>query len=204
MSSRRKKQKAATTAAEIAAITKTNPYIQRLILDTKIRNNVRTAAESVRRVYDRVSDGGVSARSLLEDRKMQSELRKALENLRDATLALTESPKKRRLLRPGRLLLLTGVAGGAALAASEKLRSKVLDLLFGAEEEFQYTPPPSTAPPSTSTPETATTTAGSPADTAADTAAGSPADTAAGSAADTPADTAAATGTQTGPAPGSA
>ena len=33
------------------------------------------------------------------------------------------------------------VGAAVALAVSEKLRSKVLDTLFGAEEEFQYTPP---------------------------------------------------------------
>jgi hypothetical protein len=37
--------------------------------------------------------------------------------------------------------MIVGIGGGLALAGSEKLRSKVLDLLFGAEEEFQYTPP---------------------------------------------------------------
>jgi hypothetical protein len=41
----------------------------------------------------------------------------------------------------GRLLLLGTVAGVGVLAASSGLRSKVLDALFGAEEEFQYTPP---------------------------------------------------------------
>ena len=35
--------------------------------------------------------------------------------------------------------------------ASEKLRSKVLDTLFGAEEEFEYTPP-ATAPSAPSAP----------------------------------------------------
>ena len=199
MASRRKKQKAAVTAAEIAAITKGNPYIQRLIVDAKIRNNVRTAADSVRHIYDRLSDGHVSARSLLEDKKMQSELGKALENLRDATLALTEPPKKRRLLRPGRILLLTGVAGGAALAASEKLRSKVLDTLFGAEEEFQYTPPPSTAPPSEPTTAPPTEVATAPPTEVAT----APPTAGAEATSDSP-DTAAATGTQTGPAPGTA
>ncbi len=38
------------------------------------------------------------------------------------------------------LLLLVGIVGGAlALALSEGLRKKVLDALFGAEEEFEYT-----------------------------------------------------------------
>ena len=41
-----------------------------------------------------------------------------------------------------------GVVGaGLALAVSEELRKKVLDALFGAEEEFEYTS--TTAPPST-------------------------------------------------------
>lgn len=179
MSSRRKKQKVPFTAAEIAALAKSNPYLQRVIVDAKLRKNVRTAADSVRKVYDRVSNSHVSARSLLEDKKIQSDLSKALENLRDVTLALTEPPKKRRKLRFGRIVILASVGSGAALAASEKLRSKVLDVLFGAEEEFQYTPPPSTAAPSTPP--------------AADT----------GDSSGVPADTAA-TGTQTGSAPDSA
>ena len=39
----------------------------------------------------------------------------------------------------GRMLLLGVVGAGAALALSEGLRKKVLDALFGAEEEFEYT-----------------------------------------------------------------
>jgi hypothetical protein len=39
------------------------------------------------------------------------------------------------------LFLLTIIGTVLALAVSEPLRSKVLDILFGAEEEFQYTPP---------------------------------------------------------------
>lgn len=44
----------------------------------------------------------------------------------------------------GRVLLLLAVASVLALALSETLRTKVLDLLFGAEEEFDYSP--TTAP----------------------------------------------------------
>lgn len=176
----RRKQNAPFTPAEIATLAKTNPYVQRLVHDAKLRDNMRAAADSVQHVYDRVSNGKVSARSLLEDKKAQADLRKALENLRDVTLALTAPPKKRRKLRIGRVIVLAGIGSGVALAASEKLRSKVLDLLFGAEEEFQYTPPPSTAPPST------------------------PPAAGAGATSAAPADTAAATGPQTGSAPGSA
>ncbi len=59
--------------------------------------------------------------------------------------------KAKKGLRLGRKLLIVTVGAGAALAGSEKLRSKVLDTLFGAEEEFQYTPPapsPTTPPAS--------------------------------------------------------
>ena len=45
------------------------------------------------------------------------------------------------------------IGGGLALAGSEDLRSKVLDALFGAEEEFEYTPP-ATAPSAPSAPST--------------------------------------------------
>ncbi len=44
----------------------------------------------------------------------------------------------------GRLLLLLVVGSVLALALSATLRTKVLDLLFGAEEEFDYSP--TTAP----------------------------------------------------------
>ena len=49
--------------------------------------------------------------------------------------------------------MLTIVSGGIALAVSEGLRKKVLDALFGAEEEFEYTS--TTSSPSSSAPATA-------------------------------------------------
>jgi hypothetical protein len=47
--------------------------------------------------------------------------------------------KKKRRLR--KFLFLAIVGGGVALARSEDLRSKVLDKLFGAEKEFNYSAP---------------------------------------------------------------
>jgi hypothetical protein len=60
--------------------------------------------------------------------------------------AASKKAAKKKRLTFGRLITLALFGGVAALAASEPLRSKVLDVLFGAEEEFQYTPPVSTAP----------------------------------------------------------
>ena len=155
MPSLRKKAKAAVpfTAADLANITKNNPYIQRLIEDSALRDNVRAALESSKSAYDRLSNGKAPHRALLEDKKLQADLRHAAEAVRDATLSLTDAPKRRarkgRRLR--RKLVVAAVGGALALAVSDGLRSKVLDTLFGAEEEFQYTPPASapSAPPAT-------------------------------------------------------
>lgn len=160
MPSRNKKSKAMPFAAsDVANIAKANPYIQRLIEDAKLRENVSRAVESTKSAYDRLSNGKTPARALLEDRKLQGDLRDALEALRDATIALTEAPKKRarKGMRLGRKLMIVSLGGALAVAGSEKLRSKVLDTLFGAEEEFEYTPPASATP---SAPASAPVTAG--------------------------------------------
>jgi hypothetical protein len=149
MASRRKKGKAVFNAVDVASIAKSNPYVQRLIEDAKLRDNVQKAIESTRSAYGRMSNGKAPARALLEDRKLQSDLSDALSALRDASLALSEAPKRRvrRGRRLGRKIVVLALGGGLALVGSEKLRTKVLDTLFGKEEEFQYTPPASAAPP---------------------------------------------------------
>jgi hypothetical protein len=144
MPSRRKKSKAVQfTPADVAHIAKDNPYIQRLIDDASLRENLHRAAESTKSAYERLTDGKAPAKALMEDKKLQADLRDALEAIRDATIALTEAPKRRARRRMGfaRKLMILGLGAGLALAGSESLRSKVLDMLFGAEEEFEYTPP---------------------------------------------------------------
>jgi hypothetical protein len=133
------------SASDLANITKANPYIQRLIEDSSLRDNVRTALDSTKSAYDRLMNGKTPAKALLDDKKLQGDLRSAAQAVREATKSLTEAPKRnaRKGKRLGRKLLIAVIGGGAALAGSEKLRSKVLDTLFGAEEEFQYTPPAS-------------------------------------------------------------
>ena len=154
MPSMRKKAKAAVpfTAADLANITKSNPYIQRLIEDASLRDNVRTAIDAGKSAYERLSNGKAPHRALIEDKKLQGDLKTAVEAVRDATLTLSDAPRKtRKKGRFGRRLMIAAVGGALALGASDKLRSKVLDTLFGAEEEFQYTPPagaPATPPAS--------------------------------------------------------
>ena len=154
MPSRRKKTKAVPfSASDVANIAKSNPYIQRLIEDASLRENVHQAIESTKSAYERLTNGKAPAKALFEDKKLQRDLRGAVEAVRDASIALTDAPKKRarKGLGFGRKVLIAAIGGGVALAGSEKLRSKVLDTLFGAEEEFEYTPPAgaSATPPAT-------------------------------------------------------
>jgi hypothetical protein len=64
----------------------------------------------------------------------------------------SESEEKGRRKRGrglGGLLVLIAIGAVAALVVSEPLRNKALDVLFGAEEEFEYTPPAHSAENST-------------------------------------------------------
>ena len=140
-----KKTKAAKASAG-AAVTGASPYVQRLIQDEELRDNIRTAYESGRSAYNRLNNGKGPAKSLLDDKKLHKDLQRAADSLRDASDALREGPKRKRKGGIGRLLLISIVGGAVALAVSSDLRNKVLDLLFGAEEEFDYTS--TTAPPS--------------------------------------------------------
>ncbi len=139
-------------SVDLSTISKATPYIQRVIQDATLRENVRTAYDSTRSAYARLTNGKAPAKALLEDKKLQRDLQQAVEALRDATTALTEAPKKRarKGMRLGRKLMIGVLGFGLALAGSESLRTKVLDLIFGKEEEFEYTPPPAAAstPPS--------------------------------------------------------
>jgi hypothetical protein len=161
MASKRKKVAKAVpfSSADLANVTKANPYVQRLIEDSALRDNITTALDSAKAAYDRLISAKAPHKAVLEDKKLQKDIRQAAEAVRDAASSLSEAPKKRKQkkgLRLGRKLLIVAVGGAAALAGSEKLRSKVLDTLFGAEEEFQYTPPaPSPAAPSPASPVTA-------------------------------------------------
>ena len=141
-----KKTKAAKAGAG-AAVAGATPYVQRLLQDEDLRENLRTAYDSGRTAYGRLSNGNAPKR-LMDDKKLQRELRTAADALRDASDALRDGPKKKRKGGLGRLLMLTIVGGGLALAVSSDLRNKVLDMLFGAEEEFDYTS--TTAPPASS------------------------------------------------------
>ena len=124
--------------------------MQRLVEDDELRDNLRSAFESARKAYTRMSNGKGPVKAVTEDKKVQRELRDAATSLKDAADTLRNGKKKKRGKR--RLLLMALIGGGIALAASEGLRKKVLDALFGAEEEFEYTSSTTPEPSSTSEP----------------------------------------------------
>jgi hypothetical protein len=137
-------------AEQAAKAAQNNQYLRRLIEDQDLRANLLAAYGAARSAYGRMSNGTPPRKALMEDRKLQKELKSAVGALKDASSSLREPPKRsRRKAGIGRTLLVLGVGGLLAVALSEGLRSKVLDLLFGAEEEFDYsstTAPPTPAP----------------------------------------------------------
>lgn len=127
-------------AADIYSAARENPYVQRLIEDDELRENLRKAFESARGAYGRATGNGKSPVSAVtSDKKVQKDLRSAAESLRDASEQLRTAPKKKRKSKLGRLILVGLAAAVLALVFSEDARKTVLDALFGAEEEFEYT-----------------------------------------------------------------
>ncbi len=133
----------ALKAGKAAAGARSNPYVQRLIDDPNLRDDVRQAVESARHAYKRMSNGKPPARALMEDKKLHKDLRSASESLRDASERLRG--KRQRKRRGRRLLMLAIIGAGIVLAVNEGARKALLDKLFGAEEEFEYSSTTSSA-----------------------------------------------------------
>jgi hypothetical protein len=148
------KKKAAKAGAAAAAVRK-SPYVQRIADDEELRQNLWSAYESARDAVGRLQNGKHPTKQIFDDKKLQKDVREAAWSFRDASVALRGAPKKRRKRgRLGKLILLGIVGGGIALAVSEDLRKKLLDALFGAEEEFEYTSTTAAASTPPSTPST--------------------------------------------------
>jgi hypothetical protein len=133
------KTKKATQAADLYSTARENPYVQRLIEDEELRDSLRNAFEAARGAYSRATGNGKgTVKAMTSDKKVQKDLRAAAESLRDASEQL-RAPRRRKKSRLGRLILFSLVAAAIALVLSEDARRTVLDALFGAEEEFEYT-----------------------------------------------------------------
>lgn len=126
----------AARATDIYESARENPYVQRLIEDEDLRENLREAFESAKNAYSRATGNGKGpVKAVTSDKKVQKEMRKTAELLQEANERLQKPKRKSRL---GKLLLIAVVGAVIALVVSEGARKTVLDALFGAEEEFEY------------------------------------------------------------------
>jgi hypothetical protein len=124
-------------AGDLYEAARENPYVQRLIEDEDLRDNLKDAYSSAKKAYSRATGNGKgTVKAVTSDKKVQKEMRQAAEALQEARERLQKPKKKHRL---GKLIVLAIIGGVVALVVSEGARKAVLDALFGAEEEFEYT-----------------------------------------------------------------
>ncbi len=149
MAAKKKAAKAGAGAYAAGKAVRSNDYVQRLMSDEELRDNLRNAFVSAKNAYGRINGKGPA--KALDDKKTQRELKDAATSLKEASDQLRGVKKRKK--RKGKLFLLALVGAGVALALSEGLRKKLLDAMFGAEEEFEYTAtttPDSSSPSSSS------------------------------------------------------
>ncbi len=149
MSRSRRAGQVSDKAADAYQQARQNEYVQRLLTDEELHDTLKEAYGAAKTAYGRISGNGDGpVKAVTSDRKVQRDLRNAAESLKEATEQFRAPKKKGHGFR--NFVVLAAVAGGVTLAVSEGARKAVLDKVFGAEEEFEYTSTTtSDTPPST-------------------------------------------------------
>ena len=80
MAARDKAAKAGSAYQSVAS----SPYVRRIIQDAELRQNIRDAFDVSRRAYGRLANGKAPSKALMEDKKLQRDLREAAVSLRDS------------------------------------------------------------------------------------------------------------------------
>jgi hypothetical protein len=138
-------QSRSAKAGDAARSVASNPYVRRLIEDEELRDNIREAFEAARGAFQRMSNGKGPAKALMDDKKVHRDLQNAAESMKQAADQI-RGKRQSGGFGLGKALLVALIGAALILILSEDARKAVLDRLFGAEEEFEYT--------STTTPET--------------------------------------------------
>ena len=122
------------------------PYVERALADDDLRENVKNAYASGRAIYEQLAKRrsvSGAATKLATDNKLQSELRKAIEELREAAARMQtgKPPKEKSKSHGGRnFFLLVAAAAGALLnpVTGPTLRKLLGQKLFGGDSGFDY------------------------------------------------------------------
>jgi hypothetical protein len=116
------------------------PYVKRALQDEELRDNLRSAFDTARDVYDElIGKRGVTgvATKVASDKEIQDQLRSAIDDLRSAANRIqgNEGHKSRNST-----LLLAGIALGILFnpMTGPETRRWLKDKVFGEEEEFGY------------------------------------------------------------------
>jgi len=115
------------------------PFVERALRDEKLRDDVQSAFATARKVYEELTgakDVQKAATKMAGDKKLQRELREAVEDLRSAAERLQgKAPKARKR---GRKLLLVVLGLGALFnpVTGPETRRKLKELVTGGDDEF--------------------------------------------------------------------
>lgn len=126
------KKQAKNARKQIAA---REEVVRNLLENQDLHEDLKQLADAAKHAYARVASNGPQA--LLQDKKVHSDLRAASGAAAGAKERLGKPAKKKR---GGffRLMLLGTMGAAAAVAFVPSLRSKALDVVFGPEEELDY------------------------------------------------------------------
>jgi hypothetical protein len=116
------------------------PYIERAVRDEELRENVASAFAAAKEVYDElIGNRGVTtvARRVASDADIQDNLKRALDELREAADRIQG---KRDHSGRNTLLLLLGIALGVLFnpMTGPQTRKWLSDKAFGGSDEFTY------------------------------------------------------------------
>lgn len=115
------------------------PYVDRVLHDAELRENVRNAYESARSIYDELlGNRGLSgfATRVAKDKDLQDDLRTAISELRSAANRVQGNAERKS--RSGLLFVAAIVAALFNPITGPQTRKWIADRIFGGGGDFTY------------------------------------------------------------------